>query len=144
MHTRVFNRQGQAQRAQNKLLLLPVKRATADDMSLQYHIALEALRVGRGYASAAQSLAEVMVTTFFLVDAGYGQISRETFLANEVIIADCFEKGRGQDKWSLDEHGYECFAALVNLHDQQLRKAPLCAILRAKDRLEAFMNGENL
>ncbi len=144
MATRGFNQLGQAKRAHNKSLLLPISRATADDMSLQYHIALEALRLSRGYASAAQSLAEVMITVFFLVDAGYGEISREMFSATEVVIAECFEKGRGQNEWSLDVHGYEAFAALVNLHDQQLRRAPLTEILRAKDRLQAFMDGKKI
>jgi hypothetical protein len=144
MATHIFNRLGQAKRSQNKLLLLPINRASADDISLRYHVSLEALRVGRGYAGAAQALAEATVVTFFLVNAGYGEMPRETFSMSEDILARCFEIGRTSDEWHFDDRSYQHFSALLSLHDSQLRKAPLSTLLRANDQLNAFLKGNAL
>jgi hypothetical protein len=149
MLTPVFERPGpgsgprsgprQGKRSQNKLLSLPINRASADAMSLRYHVSLEALRVGRGYVGAAQALATAMVVAFFLADAGYGKMSREAFSKSEDILARCIKAGRTTDEWYFDDRGYQNFSALLKLHDRQLRKAPFSALLRANDQFKAFM-----
>jgi hypothetical protein len=142
MLTPVLNRPGQAKRSQNKLPLLPITRASADDMSLRYHVSLEALRVGHGYVGAAQALATAMVVAFFLADAGYGTMSREAFSISEDILARCIKTGRSTDEWYFDDRGYQIFSALLKLHDRQLRKAPFSALLRANDRLKSFVKSK--
>jgi hypothetical protein len=142
MLTPIFNRPEQVKRPQNKLSLLPISRASADDMSLRYHVSLEALRVGRGYVGAAQALATAMVVTFFLADAGYGTMSRQTFSISEDILARCIKTGRATDEWYFDDHGYQIFSALLKLHDRQLRKAPFSALLRANDRFKSFVKSK--
>src|ERR1700709_186273 len=142
MLTPVINRPGQAKRSQTKLPLLPITRASADDMSLRYHVSLEALRVGHGYVGAAQALATAMVVAFFLADAGYGTMSREAFSIREDILARGIKTGGSADEWYFDDRGYQIFSALLKLHDRQLRKAPFSALLRANDRLKSFVKSK--
>jgi hypothetical protein len=98
--------------------------------------------VGRGYVGAAQALATAMVVAFFLADAGYGTMSRETFSICEDILARCIKTGRATDEWYFDDRGYQIFSALLKLHDRQLRKAPFSALLRANDRFKSFVKSK--
>lgn len=68
-----FARTAQAARVRrSKEALLPIARAEADRVSLQVHVALDAMRRKSGNLDAACTLCQVMIVTGLLVEAGYG------------------------------------------------------------------------
>jgi hypothetical protein len=121
---------------QSKAQLLPIPRAKADDLSLRYHIALEAMRTGNGYLAAVHTLAALMLLTKCLIADGYGTLSNESLMASELTIVAAFDAGRERNEWGFDDAGYQRFVAVVNVHDFQLYTAPLAAIVAAGDRLD--------
>lgn len=121
---------------QAKALQLPLPRATADALSLRYHIALEAMRTGNGYPAAVHTLTAMMLLTQFLAGAGYGRISSEARIESERSITDAFNTGNEQGEWMFDDVGYAHFAAIVSVHDFQLYSAPMSAIIAAGERLD--------
>jgi hypothetical protein len=126
----------------NKALLLPIPRAVADELSLLMHVPLEALRLGKGWKEGAQRLTEVMLLASFLAEAGYGPFSNDVLMRSDAAIAATFDDGRQSGRWALEASAYELFAAIVTLHDWQLRSAPLSALTTASERLERFKAGE--
>jgi hypothetical protein len=139
-----FSRNTQATRARAaKAMLLPLPRSTADELALQVHLALDALRRGKGSVGDAQTLTQAMLLATFIVEAGYGKLTPEALRTADAFSAACFERGRASGEWVLDPAGYEAFTAIVTVYDQQLQKAPLWAITDASDRLDPFSAGES-
>lgn len=138
-----FSRNPQAARARRaKTLLLPMPRAHSDELSLQVHVALDAMRRGKGNTSAAQTLCQVMILVGLLAEAGYGLATFEQMHNAENVIASAFDRGRDTGVWMLDDDGFAQFAAIVSTYDHQLRRAPVAAIADASDRLDRFRAGE--
>lgn len=139
-----FSRSPQAARARrSKALLLPMPRHSADELSLQIHIALDAMRRGHGNAGAAQILTQTMILTGFLAEAGYEAATFEQLRSAEKAISAAFDRGRDSGEWTLDDEAFEQFATIVTTYDRQLLRAPLSAIAAASDRLDRFRMGES-
>ncbi|AFT90447.1 MULTISPECIES: hypothetical protein [Paraburkholderia] len=139
-----FSRNPQAARARHsKTLLLPLPRAEADKLSLQVHIALDAMRRGQGNVSAAQTLCQVMIVTGLLAEVGYGCATFEQMQRAEQVLSAAFDRGRDTGTWLLDDEGFEEFATILATYDGQLRRAPLAAIANASEKLERFRAGES-
>ncbi|APA90391.1 hypothetical protein BJG93_32880 (plasmid) [Paraburkholderia sprentiae WSM5005] len=134
----------QAARARrSKTLLLPMPRVQADELSLQVHIALDAMRRAQGNVSAAQTLCQVMILVGLLAEAGYGSATFEQMQRAEEVIASAFDRGRDRGVWMLDDDGFAQFATIVSTYDLQLRRAPVAAIADASDRLDRFRAGDS-
>lgn len=139
-----FNRSPQAARARRaKTLLLPMPRASADELSLQVHIALDTLRRGRGSVQAAQTMTQAMILAGLLAEAGYGTATFDQMQSAESAISEAFDRGRDTGAWILDEDGFAQFATIETTYDYQLQRAPLSAIADACDRLDRFRAGES-
>ncbi|MBB5510999.1 hypothetical protein HDG35_007296 [Paraburkholderia sp. JPY681] len=133
----------QAVRARrSKTLLLPMPRAQADELSLQVHIALDAMRRGQGTLNAAQTLCQAMIVVGLLAEAGYGSATVEQMQDAEEVIGSAFDRGRDTGVWMLDDDGFAQFATIVSTYDDQLRRAPVAVIADASDRLDRFRAGE--
>jgi hypothetical protein len=138
-----FSRNPQAARARRaKIMLLPMPRAQADELSLQVHVALDAMRRGKGNTSAAQTLCQAMIFVGLLAEAGYGSATFEQMQDAEEVIAAAFDCGRDTGMWMLDDAGLAQFATIASTYDSQLRRAPVAAIADASDRLDRFRAGE--
>jgi hypothetical protein len=73
-----FSGNTQATRARAaKTMLLPLPRATADELALQTHLALDSLGRGQGSVGAAQTVTQAMVLAGFIAEAGYGRLPPE-------------------------------------------------------------------
>ncbi|WP_180733391.1 hypothetical protein [Paraburkholderia sp. PGU19] len=139
-----FARTSQAARVRrSKAALLPIARAEADRVSLQVHVALDAMRRKRGNFDAARTLCQVMIVTGLLVEAGYGDATFEEMKEAESILFAAFNRGRHSNVWSLEEEEFRHFATIVTTYDYQMRRAPLAAIIDAGHRLERFRVGES-
>lgn len=138
-----FSRNPQAARARRaKTLLLPMKREAVDELSLQVHIALDAMGRGRGYPGAAQILTQAMIVTGFIAEAGYGSATFEQMHSAEQAISAAFDRGRDTGVWMLGEDALAQFATIATTYDHQLQRAPLSVIAEASDRLDRFRTGE--
>ncbi|MFP3555449.1 hypothetical protein SB861_32765 [Paraburkholderia sp. SIMBA_049] len=139
-----FARTAQAARVRrSKAALLPIARAEADRVSLQVHVALDAMRRKRGNLDAASTLCQVMIVTGLLVEAGYGDATFKQMQEAESILFAAFNRGRHSDVWMLEEEEFQHFADIVTTYDYQMRRAPLAAIIDAGNRLERFRAGES-
>ncbi|CAE6863474.1 hypothetical protein R69746_07942 [Paraburkholderia aspalathi] len=118
-------------------------RASADELSLQVHIALDALRRGCGNVQAAQTMTQAMILTGLLAEAGYGTATFDQMQSAESVISAAFDRGRDTGVWILDEDGFAQFATIATTYDYQLQRAPLSAIADASDRLDRFRAGES-
>ncbi|CAN7703519.1 hypothetical protein [Caballeronia sp. LjRoot31] len=138
-----FNRSAQATRVRlSKMQLLPMPRAEADTLSLHAHCALQALRDGTGWMAGTQSLAEVLILTAYVTEAGYGHITREAWLQGEIAINAAFAQGQATGVWKLDDASCQQLAGIVCVHDAQLHNAPLGVLAAASERLERLKAGE--
>jgi len=113
-------------------------RRTADEMAMLYHLALDALRMYRGTAYTVRILAQTLIRATFIADAGYGALAQEQFQATEAALVFAFDHGSETGDWCLDADAFCLCAALVTLHDQQLRSAPVSVVAKANDRLALF------
>ncbi|MEQ5844425.1 MULTISPECIES: hypothetical protein [Paraburkholderia] len=117
-------------------MLLPMPRHEIEAMSLQYHAALEALRMKQGSAHGLRILLQVIVLTGFIDEARRREIRVEVLVAAEQEINAAFERGAKDNQWTLDAQGEDLIAALLGWHDDQLRAAPMVVLLEAAGRLE--------
>lgn len=124
-------------------MLLPLPRATADELALQVHLALDALSRGTGSLTAAQTLTQTMLLAAFIAEAGYGAVSGESLRMADAHMAACFEQGHASGAWALDSAACEVLATITTVYDQQLQRAPLGVVTEASDRLDRFSAGES-
>jgi hypothetical protein len=118
-------------------------RASADDLALRVHIALDAMRRRQGDVHAARRLMQAMILTGILARAGYGEATFEQMRQAEADISAAVDRGRDTGEWRLDDQAAGRFAGIVSTYDAQLRRAPLRAIADASERLERFRAGES-
>jgi hypothetical protein len=86
-----FDRTAHAARVhRSKAALLPIARAEADRVSLQVHVALDAMRRKRGNLDAARTLCQVMLVPGLLIEAGYGDATFEQLKEAESILLAAF------------------------------------------------------
>ncbi|XUW93698.1 hypothetical protein OH764_36760 (plasmid) [Burkholderia sp. M6-3] len=121
-----------------KTLLLPMPRAAADELSLQIHLALDAMRRGKGNVNTAQTLCQAMILVGLLSDLGYGDATVEQMRSAETVISAAFDQGRDLGVWRLDDEGFTQFAMIATMYDEQLRRAPMSAMAEASNRLDRF------
>jgi len=142
--TVLYSQRAQGARAKrSKTLLLPMPRASADELSLQVHIALDAMRRGRGCVSATQTLCQTMILVGLLAELGYGTATYEQMQSAESVISAAFDRGRDSDIFRFDDGDFEKFATIVTTYDAQLQRAPMSAIAEASNRLDRFRARES-
>ncbi|MFL9936675.1 hypothetical protein P0D88_48705 [Paraburkholderia sp. RL18-103-BIB-C] len=125
-----------------KTMLLPMPRATADELALRVHLALATMWAGAGSVRDAQTLTQTMILTGFIAEGGYGAATYEQLVVAEAAMSAAFDRGRDTGEWRLDEGAASQLAAIVTTYDEQLRRAPLWAVAEASERLDRFQAGE--
>jgi hypothetical protein len=137
-----FSRTTQAARARkSKAWLLPIPRTSADELSMHYHVALEALRMQQGSDHCVRLLIQLLVLTGFIAEAGHGEISAEQWLTTERALLGAFDRGNETGDWLLDDEAFRLCAVVVTLHDRQLRTASLSVVSEASERMELVQAG---
>lgn len=144
--TRRTNTRRRPQGRLAKRLLLPMPRDEIEKMSLQYHAALEALRMKRGNAFGMRILLQMVIMTGFIDEARRHEVRREVLIAAERGIRTAFERGEHgerENEWTFDAQTDEQVAALLVWHDDQLRTAPLAVLMEAVERMERLQRGQS-
>ncbi|WP_321887855.1 hypothetical protein [Paraburkholderia bannensis] len=130
-----------ARRHRAKGDLLPMPRASADELALQVHLALAALRAG-GSQHDAQAILHAHWLAQASADAGYGTLTPEQIgPADEAILA-CFSRGGAHGEWLIDEAQFDAIKIVIAVYDQQLQSAPLWVLTEASERLERVRAGD--
>jgi hypothetical protein len=125
-----------------KAHLLPIPRATADELALHAHLALESLRAGAADIAPAQLIAETMLLVRFLAESGHGMFSHEALIDADRVMAAVFDSGNACGTWILPADNFDAFATIVSLYDRQLQRASLAAVTAACEQLDRFKAGE--
>lgn len=126
-----------------RTLLLPLPQHHADELSLQYHTAFQALRMRQGCAHGLAILLQLVVLAGFIDEARRHEIRAEILVAAERGINVALEHGKASGEWTLDAQTDELMASLIAWHDAQLRTTPLSVIRQALDRLERLRDGKS-
>lgn len=124
-------------------LLLPLPRHEVEEISLQYHVALEALRMKRGSAHGLRILLQMVILTGFIDEARRHELRVEVLVAAEREINVGFERGQRESEWRLDASGVEVVASLLAWHDGQIRTTPLAVLVEAMERVERLRDGKS-
>ncbi|MEX3555676.1 MAG: hypothetical protein VB131_03370 [Burkholderia gladioli] len=106
-----------------------------DPLFIRYHLALNCLRTGSTDASHVVTFAEVLIVSCALTDLGSGNLSPEGVAAVEGALMECHENGTLTGSWALSGEGYGVLCALLELHENQLRAAPLHLVMKANKAL---------
>uniref|UniRef100_UPI003BEEF437 hypothetical protein n=1 Tax=Burkholderia arboris TaxID=488730 RepID=UPI003BEEF437 len=126
-----------------KRLLLPLPREEIEQMSLQYHAALEAIRMKQGSAHGMRILLQMIILTGFIDDARRQDIRADVLTAAERGILVAFERGERESVWTFDESTDELVATLLAWHDDQLCTAPLAVLMEAIERVGRMTEGKS-
>jgi hypothetical protein len=116
---------------------LPLPKSIRDTLSLEYHLQLEALRVGTGSLTALRTLLRVALAAVMLRDFGYGVRHDRAFEEYERIASDAYASGH-EGSYLFDVRAFRTFAALVTHHDAQLETAPVRVVDMVAQRLERY------
>ena len=130
---------GSAPQRGAKRLFMPMEPADADSMVLSVRIALESIRRQTNGQAEAMAIAQALLMTTYLTEAGYGTLDL-TQLANiergmnETLIA-----GAKTDDWRFSAPVADAMVVLINEHDRQLHEVRVGAILDATRRLQRLL-----
>ena len=98
---------------------LPLPRASADELALRAHIALAALRRGRGGLSELHKLSQALQLVALLAQGALDPVVEETARR---ALEGCYAEGRQRGVWALPD--WRAVAEVVTLYDLLLHDAP--------------------
>lgn len=127
--------QSNSRRSAARTELLPLSKPIRDVLSLEYHLQLEALRVGVGSLMALQILTRVAMAAGMLQEFGYGRPDIHSFDEYEQAALGAFSSGV-EGTFKLDAAAFRLFAGLVTTHDAQLAVVPVNVVDVIARRLE--------
>lgn len=117
-------------------LLIP--RALREEVLLGYHLSLACLRRTDAARTHLAKIAEVLMTSNYLMDAGYGRGSLQILAEAQTAILAVQSVGSRSGQWGAgDETLWQPLGKLLTLFDRQISRAPSSQILRAVRRYEA-------
>jgi hypothetical protein len=122
-------------------MLLPMDKATLQEQSLAYHLALTTCCDGQGNGHLFNVLMRVIYVAWFLQRAGYGNEPVQHYKLAEVAVEAALGSAHQSGEWHLDESAAPAFEKLLSLHDSQLNVAPLYKVIEAEKQLKRFLDG---
>lgn len=139
-----FPQRAQARGRRSKTLLLPMLHVAANDLALQVHLALAAVRPDGtgGSADDARALLHAHVLAQSIAEAGYGRLEAEQIQAADAALLECFSRGNAGGGWRLEAAAFTALAQIISVYDAQLQSAPMWVLAEASDRLERMSAGE--
>lgn len=129
--TQATNRGGR-----QKALFLPMPRDAADKMMLRVRLALELVRAGQADLSLANCVAQALVLTGFITEAGHGLLDTAFIGSATKSLGVVLTTGTETGVWQFPPQLVDDLTIIVNEHDRQLREIRLDVIADASDRLE--------
>jgi hypothetical protein len=116
-------------------MLLPMSAALVQKVSLQNHMALVALRQGRGNSDLAGELLKTVFVAFYLAEPDHLATHAKYFAQAETAIKALIKDAVLEGGWRLEEDQCRGIEAILVLHDAQLASLPVHRIEGTKQRL---------
>ncbi|MCC8396168.1 Fis family transcriptional regulator [Paraburkholderia sp. MMS20-SJTR3] len=117
--------------------------AKAGEISLDYHMTLEALRSGVGNQYHVGSMAQAIYMAMLLNQRGYGTPVPELFRDAESVILHCRQSGLDTGICVVDSDAYALLGEVLTLFDQQLAAAPVQELIAINAKLKTIFNTAN-
>ncbi|CAD6549896.1 hypothetical protein LMG27952_04936 [Paraburkholderia hiiakae] len=111
--------------------LLPLPESAVRQRMIAYHLTLSSLRLQRGDLAHFVTMAQIIVSTSHLFDAGYGRARIEGLTEAHDALERSLRAALASGIWGIDPATFELFAELLTLHEEQLHVAPLEAVIRS-------------
>jgi hypothetical protein len=111
--------------------LLPLPEAAIRQRMIAYHITLSSLRLQRGDLAHFVTMAQIIVSTSHLFDAGFGSARIEGLSEAHDALERSLRAAVDSGAWGIDQATFELFADLLTLHEEQLCVAPRKAVTAA-------------
>ncbi|MBN3802767.1 Fis family transcriptional regulator [Paraburkholderia sp. Ac-20336] len=124
-------------------MLQPIVPAKAGEISLDYHMTLEALRSGVGNQYHVGSMAQAIYMTMLLNQRGYGAAMPDLFRDAESVILRCRQAGLETGVCAVDSDAYALLGQVLTLFDQQLAAAPVQELIAVNARLKQLFSTAN-
>jgi hypothetical protein len=137
-------RTAQPRQHMNKQMLLPMRAATATEVSLANHLALAVIRSQHGARHQFNELMKVVYMAHYLQEAGFGSEPRNTFVAAESGVRKARARGKAENIWIADDATTSALARIVSLYDWQILCAPVWTVLHAEDQLMRLINDDGV
>jgi hypothetical protein len=122
-----------------KLFYLPIERALANQVILQFRMAIEVVRGGHADNAAARKLLQVTLVSGFINEAGFGMIEQSIIDRTERALSEAFTRNRETGEWSFSAELIDDLTVIVNEHDRQLRETRLQVVAEATARLDRLI-----
>ncbi|SOE74537.1 hypothetical protein SAMN05446635_5334 [Burkholderia sp. OK233] len=127
----------------HKQLLLPLPDECVRELSLANHLALVGCGPSAGSRHAVNNLIRVTYLSFFLWEAGYGDVNAEFYVSAERVLDQVVVRAEQTELWCLDIEEVPVMQKVLRIHDRQISDAPTRAFLEAKARLESVLRKEH-
>ncbi|MEZ2354339.1 hypothetical protein [Caballeronia sp. RCC_10] len=119
--------------------LLPIAPGVARAFSLKSHLALVAMRTGRGDADTASELIKTLYLTYLVCEKDRLDPSIGTYLRAHAVLRTCIAASKAADKWEVADDQCSAIEAVLCAHDRQLASTPLHRIKLAKAQLDRIL-----
>ena len=120
-----------------KTMLLPHTVTFVHEQSLHWHLALAAFRVGKGNGDLLAELVKALYLAWYLQEAGFGAADRELYLDAERML-DAAARNASKNVWLIEAADCLPITRILDLHEQQLQRAPVSAVGKARQRVLHF------
>ncbi|RZF30226.1 hypothetical protein EVC45_09100 [Paraburkholderia sp. UYCP14C] len=120
-------------------MLLPLSTGKVRALSLENHLALAAVRAGRGDSQQIVNLLRATYLAFYLPQETASGADLDLYRQAEAALDACVERAEQQERWSLFDHERRAVERLLTVHDEQLAAVPLHRYQVAWDRLQRFV-----
>lgn len=122
-----------------RIYWLPMPRVEADKVILQCRIALESVKRGRASLIEAQCIAQAVLLSGLLTEAGFGILNRATLDEVQGDVLALLDRGLTVGDWRLPATAVPRLTAVINEHDRQMREVRLSAVIECNEHLERFI-----
>ncbi|HKR41997.1 MAG TPA: hypothetical protein VJU59_20390 [Paraburkholderia sp.] len=119
-------------------MLLPLPERTARNLSLVNHLIFVVCKKNSGNAYHLREMIRLVYLTFYLQEAGYGNIDLLDYARAEAALERCLTRAESEDAWQLDPNDNSLFEMILRQSDRQIKMAPCHRIVEARERLARF------
>lgn len=108
-------------------------------MSLRSRLAFEAMRSQRPTAADVLNVAQTVLLTSFVTEAGHGLLDVSFIQEVEEEVLALLDRGKATDDWFVSGALVERLSSVINEHDRQLREVRLGVVKAACERLDRMV-----
>jgi hypothetical protein len=125
------------------MMLLPLPTKEVTNISLGYHLALQACRNTGGTIDQLRDLTRALYLTYYLEKQGYGNAGNAFYRSVEAHLEVAARRAMADNIGCLESEGATAMMAVLRLLDGQLATAQTRHVFEANRRLTRFVMGSD-